>query len=128
MDDEARMKLMKKRITGSFAWQRDIIVPLSNDFDCTTDELEDVLFELLDMSSLEALHSTFDSAKDICLYQKFHADLRLCWFIQTLELITPEQGDLLKEKLVDEVKNGRPYDDVLKEGHKELFQLLKNNI
>lgn len=125
MDGDDKLKLMQKRIIKSYAWQRDIIVPLSEEFDCTVDELEDVLFDLLDMSSLEALHASFESAQDICLYQKFNADLRLCWFIDTLEVIPREEGKNLKYKLVQEVKNGKSYEDALKEGKLELFELLK---
>ena len=125
MEDNDKLKLMQKRIIKSYAWQRDIIIPLSKDFDCTADEIEDVLFDLLDMSSLEALHGTFNSAKDICLYQKFNADLRLCWFNGTLEVISDEDAKNLKMKLVNEVKNGKKYEDALKEGHLELFELLK---
>jgi energy-converting hydrogenase A subunit M len=125
MDDDAKLRLMQKRIIKSYAWQRDIIIPLSKDFDCTVDELEEVLFNSLDMSSLEALHATHESAQDICLYQKFNADLRLCWFNGTLELISDEDAKNLKMKLVNEVKNGKSYEDALKEGHLELFELLK---
>ena len=125
MDDDAKLRLMQKRIIKSYAWQRDIIVPLSEEFNCTVDELEDLFFSLLDMDSLEAMHGTFESAKDICLYQKFNADLRLCWFSGTLELISPEDGKNLKMKLVEEVKSCKSYDDVLKEGKLELFELLK---
>lgn len=125
MDNESKMKLMKQRIIRSYAWQRDIVVPLSKEFDCTVEELEELFYDLLDMDSLEALHSTFESAEDICLAQKFNADLRLCWFTGTLELISPEDGDRLKEKLVNEMKNGKSYEDALQEGRLELFQLLK---
>jgi energy-converting hydrogenase A subunit M len=125
MDDDAKLRLMQERIIKSFAWQRDIIVPLSKDFDCTVEELEEVFFNLFDMSSLEALHGTFESAEDICLYQKFNADLRLCWFSGSLEVISPEDAKNLKMKLVEEVKNGKSYEDALKEGHLELFELLK---
>ena len=126
MDDDARLKLMQNRIIKSYAWQRDIIVPLSMEFDCTTEELEELFFSLFDLDSLENLHGTFDSAKDICLYQKFNADLRLCWFIDTLEILPREKGKDLRYKLVQEVKNGKSYEDVLKEGRLELFQLLKD--
>ena len=126
MDDDARLKLMQNRIIKSYAWQRDIIVPLSKEFDCTTEELEELFFSLFDLDSLENLHGTFDSAKDICLYQKFNADLRLCWFIDTLEILPREKGKDLRYKLVQEVKNGKSYEDVLKEGSLELFQLLKD--
>ena len=125
MDSDAKLKLMQKRIIKSYAWQRDIIVPLSKDFDCTVDEVEEMFFNSLDMSSLEALHATHESAQDICLYQKFNADLRLCWFKGTLELISDEDAKDLKMKLVNEVKNGKSYEDALKEGHLQLFELLK---
>lgn len=98
MDDDAKLRLMQNRIIKSYAWQRDIIVPLSKEFDCTVEELEELFFSLMDMDSLENMHGTFESAKDICLYQKFNADLRLCWFIGTLEIIPPEEGRKLKMK------------------------------
>ena len=125
MDSDEKLKLMQKRIIKSYAWQRDIIVPLSKEFDCTVDEFEEVLFNSLDMSSLEALHATFESAQDICLYQKLNADLRLCWFVDTLELITREDAKNLKMKVVKMIKDGKPYEDALKEGQLELFELLK---
>ena len=125
MDDDAKLELMQKRIIKSYAWQRDIIIPLSKDFNCTVDELEEVLFNSLDMASLEALHGTFETAKDICLYQKLNADLRLCWFTETLELISKEDGKDLKMKIIKEIKNGKSYEDALKEGQLELFELLK---
>jgi energy-converting hydrogenase A subunit M len=125
MDDDAKLRLMQERIIKSFAWQRDLIVPLSKDFDCTVEELEEVFFNLFDMSSLEALHGTFESAEDICLYQKFNADLRLCWFSGSLEVISPEDAKNLKMKLVEEVKNGKSYEEALKEGQLEIFELLK---
>lgn len=125
MDENAKLKVMQERIIKSYAWQRDIIIPLSNEFNCTNKELEELFFDLLDMNSLESLHGTFDSARDICLYQKFNADLRLCWFIDSLEVISQEEGKKLKMRLVEEVKKGRSYDDILKEGRLELFELLK---
>ena len=125
MDDDAKLRLMQKRIIKSYAWQRDVIVPLSKEFDCTVDELEDVFFDLLDMDSLQALHGTFKSAEEICMSQKLNADLRLCWFSETLEVISPEDGEKLKEKLIEEFKNGKSYDEILKEGRLELFELLK---
>jgi len=125
MDSDAKLKLMQKRIIKSYAWQRDIIVPLSKEYDCTVDELEEVFFDLLDMGGLENLHGTFKSAEDICLYQKLNADLRLCWFTGTLEVISTEDAKELKLKIIEEINNGKSYDDALKEGKLELYQLLK---
>jgi energy-converting hydrogenase A subunit M len=39
--------------------------------------------------------------------------------------LSDEEGDKLKKKLVDEVLSGRDYDEVLKEGQLELFEILK---
>lgn len=125
MEDDEKLELMQKRIVKSFAVQRDVIVPLSKEFDCTVEELEEVFFHLFDMSSLLALHATHESAQDICLYQKFNADLRLCWFNGTLEVISDEDAENLKMKLVNEVKNGKTYEEALKVGQLELFELLK---
>jgi len=125
MDSDAKLKLMQKRIIKSYAWQRDIIVPLSKEYNCTVDELEEVFFDLLDMGGLENLHGTFKSAEDICLYQKLNADLRLCWFTGTLEVISTEDAKELKLKIIEEINNGKSYDDALKEGKLELYQLLK---
>ena len=125
MDSDAKLRIMQKRIIKSYAWQRDIVVPLSKEFDCTVDELEDVFFDLFDLGTLEALHGTFESAEDICLYQKLNADLRLCWFAGTLEVISQEEAKELKMNVIKEIKNGKTYEDALKEGKLALFELLK---
>lgn len=127
MDDEAKLELMKDRIVKTYVCQRDIIKPLSKDFGCTTEELEHVFFERLDMSQLLAFHATFETSQYECLLKKLHADLRLCWLIGTLELISEKDADELKEKLAQKIMDGQDYSDVLKEGQKEVFTLIKNS-
>ena len=119
MDDEAKLELMKDRIVKTYVCQKDIIKPLSKDFECTPEELEHIFFEKLDMSQLLAFHAT--------LINKLHADLRLCWFIGTLELVSKDDADELKVKLAQKIMDGQDYSDVLKEGQKELFELIKNS-
>ena len=125
MDSDAKLRIMQKRIIKSYAWQRDIVIPLSKEFDCTGDELEDLFFDLFDLGTLEALHGTFESAEDICLYQKLNADLRLCWFSGTLEVISKQEAKELKMNVIKEIKNGKSYEAALKEGKLALFELLK---
>jgi len=127
MDDEAKLELMKDRIVKTYACQKDIIKPLSKDFDCTPEELEHIFFEKLDMSQLLAFHATFETSQYECLINKLHADLRLCWFIGTLELVSKDDADELKVKLAQKIMDGQDYSDVLKEGQKELFELIKNS-
>ena len=127
MDDEAKLELMKDRIVKTYVCQKDIIKPLSKDFDCTPEEFEHIFFEKLDMSQLLAFHATFETSQYECLINKLHADLRLCWFIGTLELVSKEDADELKVKLAQKIMDGQDYSDVLKEGQKELFELIKNS-
>ena len=126
MDNKAKLNLMKKRVIRSFKWQEDIIIPFSREFGCTTDELEDLFMALVDMSSLEALHGTLEIANQKCLLERLDADLRLPWYVDTLELLSVEQGDEIKNKVADEIISGKSYDIALDDGRKELFNLLKN--
>lgn len=126
MDNEAKLNLMKKRVIGSFKWQKDIIIPFSKEFGCTTEDLEDLFMDLLDMSSLEALHGTLEIANHKCLLERLDADLRLPWYVDVLELLSVEQGDELKNKVANEIIDGKSYDIALDEGRKDLFNLLKN--
>lgn len=126
MDKEAKLNLMKKRVIGSFKWQEDIIIPFSKEFRCTTEDLEDLFMDLLDMSSLEALHGTLEIANHKCLLERLDADLRLPWYVDVLELLSVEQGDELKNKVANEIIDGKSYDIALDEGRKDLFNLLKN--
>ena len=126
MDNEAKLNLMKKRVIGSFKWLEDIIIPFSKEFGCTTEDLEDLFMDLLDMSSLEALHGTLEIANHKCLLERLDADLRLPWYVDVLELLSVEQGDELKNKVANEIIDGKSYDIALDEGRKDLFNLLKN--
>lgn len=126
MDNEAKLNLMKKRVIGSFKWHEDIIIPFSKEFGCTTEDLEDLFMDLLDMSSLEALHGTLEIANHKCLLEILDADLRLPWYVDVLELLSVEQGDELKNKVANEIIDGKSYDIALDEGRKDLFNLLKN--
>lgn len=124
---EEKLHLMKKRILESFKWREDSIVPLSKEFNLSIDEMDDFFIEILDMSSLESLHATFQTANSYCLLKRLHIDLRLCFFYNNLDLISKNQADELKLKLANEIENGRDYEEVLNEGRKELLDLIRDN-
>lgn len=127
MNDDERYTLMKQRIIRSFKWREDIVIPMAKEFEISVDEMEDIFMTSLDMSSIECLHSTFDSAKYLALKEQFYIDLRLFWLSGTLELITVEEAEDLKLRLANEVyMNGRDYDEVLAEGRQEILQKLKS--
>lgn len=127
MNDEERLELMEKRILHSFKWIKDVTIPVADEFGITPEELEEIFMNALDMSSLEALHSTFDSANYLALKEQIYIDLRLCWFSGTLELITDEEAEDIKTRLADAVYDkGRNYEEVLDEGRKEILALLRS--
>lgn len=127
MNDEERLELMEKRILHSFKWIKDVTIPVADEFGITAEELEEIFMNALDMSSLEALHSTFDSANYLALKEQIYIDLRLCWFSGTLELITEEEAEDIKTRLADAVYDkGRNYEEVLDEGRKEILALLRS--
>ncbi|WP_303247303.1 DUF1959 family protein [uncultured Methanobrevibacter sp.] len=127
MNDEERLELMEKRILHSFKWIKDVTIPVADEFGITAEELEEIFMNTLDMSSLEALHSTFDSANYLALKEQIYIDLRLCWFSGTLELITDEEAEDIKTRLADAVYDkGRNYEEVLDEGRKEILALLRS--
>lgn len=127
MNDEERLELMEKRILHSFKWIKDVTIPVADEFGITPEELEEIFMNALDMSSLEALHSTFDSANYLALKEQIYIDLRLYWFSGTLELITEEEAEDIKTRLADAVYDkGRNYEEVLDEGRKEILALLRS--
>jgi len=126
MAEENLMELLKSRILGSFRWQEDVIIPLSNELEIPKEEFEEILMDKLDMSSLENLHATFESAKPKCFMERLNADLKLCWLVNVLELIKKEDYIELKKQLMIKIAEGQQYEDILEFGKKEVYKLLKS--
>ncbi|MDR0913171.1 MAG: DUF1959 domain-containing protein [Methanobrevibacter sp.] len=123
--EEDLLRLMKLRVLRSFRWQKDIIEPLSNEFDIEKEEFENILMGHLDMSSLENLHATFESAQHSLLLDKLNYDLKLTWFHDVLDIISKEEKDKIKLDIIKEINDGKKYDAALINGKKSLIELLK---
>ena len=121
---ESLMELMKGRILNSYRWQEDIIKPFSKEMGITPQELEKILMRRLDMSSLEALQPRFESSKYICILDKIHSDLQICWLSDVMGIISKEYADAIKDKIAKEVVNGKSYEDAITDGKKELIEYL----
>jgi energy-converting hydrogenase A subunit M len=126
--DEELYLRMKRRIIRSFKWQEDIIIPFSEELNITPEELEEILINRLDMSSLEALHPRFESSKYRCTKERTHSDLKLCWLLDVMNLLTLEEAEEIKNRMTLKiVTKNEPYEKALKEGRKELVEYLKGN-
>ncbi len=123
-DDQSLLELMKTRIIRSYRWQEDILIPLSKELEINSDDFEQILINKLDMSSLEALHPRFESARPRCIKERLHADLRLCWLCDVMDIISNDQAETIKSNITKEILDGKEYDEALEDGKKELLQLL----
>ena len=123
-EDDKLLETMKLRILQSFRWREDVVNPLAKELEISNEMFEKILMNHLDMSSLEALHATLESAKPQCLSEKLHADLRFCWLCDVMELLTIEEANRIKLSLVKEIIDGKDYDMALKDGKKQVLELL----
>ena len=114
---------MKKRILHSYKWREDVIIPFAKELEISTDELEEILMKRLDMSSLEAINPRYESSQLRCIKERIHADLRLCWICDVMNIITKEKSTIIKNKIAYEIlKENKPYHKAIEEGRKNLLE------
>lgn len=124
-EEELRHR-MKLRILKSFKWQKDIIIPFSEELNITQEELEEILMRRMDMSSLVAIHPRFESSRLRCTLEKIHSDLKLCWLSDVMDLLTREEAEDIKHKTAFKIlKEDVHYEKALEEGRKEIVEYLK---
>ena len=122
--DELLLRVMKERIIRSYKWHDDVIIPFAKEFEIEPEQLEEILMKRMDMSSLEALHARFEQSQSICLKEKIHADLRLCWLSDIMGVISTEESDQIKNDIAKEILNGKSYQKAIEDGRKELLEYL----
>ena len=127
MNKEEKLRLLKQRVLHSYKWEKEVTHPLAKEFDVSIEEFEDILMDHLDMGELENMFSTFEEADYDRILRQLHLDLRLYWFGDVLKIISPEEYSPLKHRLADDIKNGRNYEECLKEGREKIISILKNH-
>lgn len=125
MNNEEKLKMMKLRVLRSFKWEKDIIIPLSEEFGLSKEEFEDILMDHFDMSDLQNIHATFEIANRDKLKRQLFLDLRLYWFADVLKLVSNEDADELCSNLRDEVWDGMKYEDALEKGRAQIVELIQ---
>ena len=123
IENERLLITMKKRIIESYKWREDVVIPFANELEISPDELEEVLMKRLDMSSLEAINPRFESSQLRCIKERIHADLRLCWLCDVMNIVTEEESDRIQNKIAHEVlRKNKSYDKAIEEGRKDLLE------
>ena len=123
IENEKLLITMKKRIIESYKWREDVVIPFAKELEISPDELEEVLMKRLDMSSLEAIHPRFESSQLRCIKERIHADLRLCWLCDVMNILTEDESERIQNKIAYEVlRENKPYDEAIEEGRKDLLE------
>jgi energy-converting hydrogenase A subunit M len=123
IEDEELLITMKKRILDSYKWHEDVVIPFAKELEISPEELEEVLMKRLDMSSLEAINPRFESSQLRCIKERIHADLRLCWLCDVMNILTEEESETIQNRIAFEVlKENKPYDKAIEEGRKDLLE------
>ena len=123
IENEKLLITMKKRIIESFKWREDVVIPFAKELEISPDELEEVLMKRLDMSSLEAINPRFESSQLRCIKERIHADLRICWLCDVMNIITEEESEKIQNKIAYEIlRENKPYDEAIEEGRKDLLE------
>lgn len=123
IENEKLLITMKKRIIESYKWREDVVIPFAKELEISPDELEEVLMKRLDMSSLEAINPRFESSQLRCIKERIHADLRLCWLCDVMNILTEEESERIQNKIAYEVlRENKPYDEAIEEGRKDLLE------
>ena len=123
IENEKLLITMKKRIIESYKWREDVVIPFANELEISPDELEEVLMKRLDMSSLEAINPRFESSQLRCIKERIHADLRLCWLCDVMNILTEEESNRIQNKIAHEVlRKNKSYDKAIEEGRKDLLE------
>ena len=126
MNHKEKLEMMKLRVLHSFKWEKDITIPLSEEFGISKEEFDDILMNHFDMSDLENLHATYEIANREKIKRQLHLDLRLYWLSDVIKLVSEEDADRICHKLTkDIVKNGKKYEDALEEGRAEIISIIK---
>ena len=131
MNSEEKYEMMKLRVLHSFKWEKDITIPLSEEFGISKEEFEDILMNRFDMSDLENMHATnmhatFEIANREKIKKQMHLDLRLYWLSDVAKLISEEDADRICHQLTkDVVKHGKKYEDAIEEGRAQIVELLR---
>lgn len=119
------LRIMKMRIIDSFRWQADIVEPFSKELGITEEELKEILIKRLDMSSLEAIHPRFESSQHYCIKERVHADLKLCWLCDVMNILSVEEAEQIKNKIAKEIlTDGKSYEEAIEDGKKDLIKYL----
>jgi len=123
IENEKLLITMKKRIIESYKWREDVVIPFAKELEISPDELEEVLMKRLDMSSLEAINPRFESSQLRCIKERIHADLRLCWLCDVMNILTEDESERIQNKIAYEVlRENKSYDEAIEEGRKDLLE------
>ncbi|MCS3900914.1 DUF1959 domain-containing protein [Methanococcus voltae] len=105
----------------------DAIMPISRALKLPIDEVVGIFASHYDGTSLYEIHAYVEQAKMGCLGRKVDIDLGLCWLSDFLGIISKNDADLIRKKVVeDTLINKVDYEKALDKGRKLTIALMKD--
>ncbi|ACX72345.1 MAG: DUF1959 domain-containing protein [Methanococci archaeon] len=104
----------------------DVFIPIAKALKMDVEEVIELFAKKLDFASCYELHAYAEQARMGCLGRKVDIDLGLCWICDFFGLITKEEADLIRKKVVEShLLYKKPYNEALEEGRQMIIKLLK---
>ncbi|ABO34435.1 membrane-bound hydrogenase subunit ehaM [Methanococcus maripaludis C5] len=113
-------------IKGNRYIMEEAIVPISKALKMSMEEVIDVFVKTCDGVALYESHAYVEQAKMGCLGRKVDIDLGLCWIADFFGLISKQDADLIRKRVVeDTIIRKKPYKEALEEGRALTVKILK---
>jgi len=133
MTDETIKKIKMCKLE-SYAYKNNVLKPLSELFDLSIEEVEDLLAKNLDMARIESSHSSAEQATLFRLEKQIELDLGLD-YLSHLELLDTHQIDSIREETINELEssgrliydsNSKEYKRLIKDAKEKILKILRD--
>ncbi len=133
MNDETIKKIKMWKLE-SYAYKDNVLKPLSELFDMSIEEVEDLLVKNLDMARIESSHSSAEQAKLFRLEKQIELDLGLD-YLSHMELLDAHQIDSIREEMINELEssgklnyesNSNEYRKLIKDAKEKILKILRD--
>ncbi|ABR54677.1 (NiFe)-hydrogenase-3-type complex Eha, EhaM [Methanococcus vannielii SB] len=123
---DSSLKQKYNIIKGNRYIMEEAIVPISKALKLPMDDVVDIFVKIYDSASLYESHAYVEQAKMGCLGRRVDIDLGLCWIADFFGLISKNDADLIRKKVVeDTIIRKKPYNESLEEGRALAVKILK---
>lgn len=134
MRDETIKKIKGWKLE-SYAYMDNVLKPLSELYDLSIEEVEELLEDNLDMARIESSFSSAEQARLFRMEKQIELDLGLD-YLNHLELLDRQQTNSIRQEIINELESSgilkydfdtKEYRNLIKKAKKKILKKLKDN-